>query len=177
MWGSGFPMCPSTFFEPNPLLFLHKNEVGDLKLLSSHVLAGLNIVHEDDLDPTKRPTWAEVPEMRRILKDAAYRGVEEIFVTSTPPSKLLGALRTALGIAVYKRNRAAVEMILESRKFEDSTTGCNIGMIPNDKNDAWCMIMAESLGEKEIARLLLEKGEADIGPERLEALNKKAGLR
>lgn len=170
------PMCPSEFLKLNPLLFLHKNEAGDLKLLFSHVFAGLNIVHEDDLDLTKRPTWAEVPEMRRILKDAAYRGEEEMLFSSAPPSKGLAALRTALGTAVYKRNRAAVEMILESRKFEESIMSCNTGMIPNDENDAWCMIMAESLGEKEIARLLLEKGEADIGPERLEALKKKVVL-
>lgn len=156
------PMCPSAFLRPNPLLFLHKNEAGDLKLLFSHVLAGLNIVHEADLDLTKRPTWAEAPEMRSILKDAAYIGEAPTYFLLRSTKRLLG-LGTALSIAVYKRNRAAVEMLLESRKFDGSEPGRTFGTISNAHNDQWCMKLAKELGDINIVNLLREKGEVNFG--------------
>lgn len=88
-----------------------------LRLLSSHVLAHLNIITEEDV--SKLPFSAEHPEMtidkenlQVLFQHVAKRG--DTLNPTVPPA-------TALHIAIERGNRAAVDMILQASRITANT--------------------------------------------------------
>lgn len=123
------------FIDQDWLYVLGESE-GHIKLFPSHALAGLNIIHEDDLSRLQLPTgepcgvFESQARQRRLFEHAACVG------NNFPPNDFRSHSGTenALQIACNTKNRAAVDMILQATESLSSNSVNSIILATQDRH-------------------------------------------
>jgi ankyrin repeat protein len=168
-----------TFANPNsekPVYLLNRSHLlrlhhGRLELLYSHCLAFLDIIDRDDLarlqlGESSIEVGSEKDRQRRLFEHVACKGVSSESLALTIHSRIQPGDQTALHIALWRRNAAAVEMILQAALVL-SEFRCVAGMLskPRRGNSPLSMAILDSqfpLAEKLLLweRKWWEKSEA-----------------
>jgi len=154
------------FWRHNSLSLLHEDQGGNLRLLPSHVLARLNIIGENDI--TRLGLEVQEPEsiftpaqLKRLFEHSVYVGGAFIRSREISYHWVIRPM-TALEIATREGNRAAIHMMLQSRRGRFSD---NSATPPYDlwkASDSIALWLAAVLGHEAIVKLLLEEGEIDV---------------
>jgi Arc/MetJ family transcription regulator len=147
------------FLQPHP-------ESGELRILFSHVIAWLNIIHEDDIPKLFSPTAD--PQIRQHFESSAHVGGLLTIELQKETRALLDENVTdtyycasALELAVLERNEAAVELILQIRKPKGKSSGYYSQESPYVEMDSKVLWLAAAMKMYAIVTLLLEKSEAN----------------
>jgi hypothetical protein len=130
---------------------LHDPETGRIGFNFSHIVAWLNIIHQEDISLFFSPDAD--PQVRKRFEDSAQ--LRWAPVTEEPIS--VRDYPLALQWAFLRRNKAAVDLILRTRNPKKDNLGHN-----NKKTDSTVLWLAAGRKDYAIVKLLLEKSEAAV---------------